>query len=74
LNRWWVYIIEKNSRLYVGISVDLSKRLRQHNNAELLYREGPYSRDDAVQREKMLKGWRREKKLDLISRASSRIR
>jgi putative endonuclease len=74
LNTWWVYIVEKGTRLYVGITTDLLNRLRQHGNPELLYKEGPYSRDEAVRREKTLKGWRREKKLELISKASSRYR
>ena len=68
---WWLYIIEKKKRLYVGITTDLENRMRQHGHPALLYKEGPISQDQAVQREKTLKGWTRKKKLELIAQASS---
>jgi predicted GIY-YIG superfamily endonuclease len=60
--------INKNGKLYVGITTDLENRLRQHGNIDLLYKEGPYARDEAVTREKQIKGWRRDKKLTLIEK------
>ena len=65
---WWLYICEKRSELYVGITTNLKKRLKQHGNPELLYKEGPFTRSDAAAREKQIKGWRREKKLALIQK------
>jgi len=65
---WWLYICEKRSGLYVGITTNLKKRLKQHGNPELLYKEGPFTRSDAVAREKQIKRWRREKKLALIQK------
>jgi putative endonuclease len=65
---WWLYICEKRSGLYVGITTNLKKRLKQHGNPELLYKEGPFTRSDPVAREKQIKGWRREKKLALIQK------
>jgi predicted GIY-YIG superfamily endonuclease len=73
LDTWWVYIVDRDSRLYAGITTDLENRMRQHGRSAPLYREGPMSRSDAVNREKELKGWSRQKKLELIARASERI-
>ena len=66
MNTWWVYIVEKRKRLYVGITTDLANRMRQHENPELLYKEGPMKREEAVSRERTLKGWSRKKKFELI--------
>jgi len=66
LNIWWVYIIEKKGKFYVGITTDLVNRMRQHGNPPLLYKEGPMTKNEAVSRERTLKGWTRKKKLALI--------
>jgi predicted GIY-YIG superfamily endonuclease len=71
MDNWYVYIIEKQGRLYVGITTASQNRMRQHGGLGPLYTEGPMSRTDAAAREKNLKGWTREKKLNLIARASS---
>jgi predicted GIY-YIG superfamily endonuclease len=71
MGEWWVYIIEKRGNLYVGITTDVENRMRQHGKSAPLYREGPFSRDDAIKRERILKGWTRKKKQELIARASS---
>jgi len=36
---WWVYIVDKSGKLYVGITTDIDNRLRQHGNTPLLHRE-----------------------------------
>ncbi len=66
--------------LYVGLTSDLVARVRQHQNhrfggftakydvARLLYYEAYAQVADAIQREKQLKGWRREKKIALIEK------
>jgi putative endonuclease len=64
---WWLYICEKKDRLYIGITTDLEKRMKQHGNPKLLYKEGPLEKGEAVSREKQIKGWRREKKLALVT-------
>ncbi|MGD8254382.1 MAG: GIY-YIG nuclease family protein [Syntrophobacterales bacterium] len=71
MNHWFVYIIEKNEKLYVGVTTDLGNRMRQHGQAAPLYHEGPMSKADALKRERASKGWSRKKKLDLIAQASS---
>jgi len=74
VNHWWVYIIEKKNKFYVGITTDISNRLRQHGHPPLLYKECLISRDQAVAREKKIKGWSHKKKLELITKASSQQR
>jgi len=71
VDNWWVYIIEKGTFLYVGITTDLANRMRQHGKSAPLYQERPMSKSDAVKREKNLKGWNRKRKLELIEKASS---
>ena len=71
MDSWWVYIIDKKGKLYVGITTDLENRMRQHGQSTPLYYEGPLSKTDAAKRERALKGWNRKKKLLLIAKASS---
>ena len=70
MDNWWVYIVEKKTGLYVGITTDLENRMQQHGQAVPLYQEGPMSKADAAKRERTLKGWSREKKLELTDKAS----
>ena len=69
--------------LYTGITNDLFRRLQQHkensipfghpsfagryNSYFLLYYENFKQVQDAIAREKEIKGWRREKKVQLIN-------
>jgi len=71
METWWVYIVEKGDKLYVGITTDVANRMRQHGVNSPLYSEGPMPRSAAVLRELKLKGWSRKKKLALIQEASS---
>jgi putative endonuclease len=64
--------------LYIGVTTDLYTRVQQHKNGifegfskrynctRLLYYEQHEDIIQAIAREKQLKGWRREKKLNLI--------
>jgi predicted GIY-YIG superfamily endonuclease len=47
----YLYIIDKQARLYVGITNDLKNRPRQHGNPPLLYKEGPLEKQEAARRE-----------------------
>ena len=49
----------------MGITTDLERRMRQHA-ARLLYSESCTDKHQAARRERQIKGWRREKKLQLI--------
>ena len=72
MSNWFVYIIEKKGKLYVGITTDLPNRMRQHAAQMPLYHEGPMGKAEALKRERTLKGWSRKKKLELTAQASSR--
>lgn len=76
---YFTYILEcADKSLYVGCTNNLTKRLDQHNNSKwgahytkirrpvkLLYSETFLTLKEARQRETEIKGWRREKKLNL---------
>ena len=78
----YVYIMTNKSHttLYIGVTYDLCKRIYQHKNHLkknsftdkynleycIYYEELPYF-DLAIQREKELKKWNRQKKEDLIN-------
>jgi putative endonuclease len=76
----WLYIVEcSDGSLYTGITKNVKKRVQQHNEGKfgaksirgkrpvvLVYKEKQISLSKALKREREIKGWRREKKLDLI--------
>ena len=76
----YVYILasDKNGTLYVGVTSDLVQRIWEHKNDVvegftkrygvhgLVWYEEHQSIEDAIQREKNIKRWLREWKLDLI--------
>jgi putative endonuclease len=62
---WHVYICDRAGQLYTGITTDLEHRMKQHR-AKLLYTEAFDDKHSAAKREKEIKGWRREKKMQLI--------
>lgn len=83
VHTYYVYIITNPYRTtyYIGVTNNLSTRLRQHkeniekgiktfasryNLKHLVYYEKYSWIQNAIAREKELKGWRREKKLELI--------
>jgi putative endonuclease len=77
--QYWVYILASHSRrLYVGVTNDLTRRMRErkagvgsafasryHIN-RLVHHEEFRDVRDAIRREKEIKAWRREKKLRLV--------
>ena len=71
MDNWWVYIVEKNTGLYVRITTNLENRMGQHGQPAPLYHEGLIPKADALKRERTLKGWSRQKKLKLIAKISS---
>ena len=80
MKEYYVYIMasDRNGTLYIGVTNDLRKRVYQHKNKvvkgftekygvhKLVYYE--YTNDvySAVSREKQLKNWKRQWKLNLI--------
>ena len=79
--KYFVYMLtdESNRRLYIGVTNDIKRRLREHKNEKadgytkryhlhkLVYYERISSPQDAIFREKQLKGWIRAKKDALIN-------
>ncbi len=78
----YVYILasKKNGVLYVGVTNDLRRRVSEHKLGEvegftshyhvkrLVYYEAFDDIRDAIQREKALKAWKRQWKIELIER------
>ena len=78
--RWFVYIITnyKSTVLYIGITNNLVRRINEHRQGvgskfskkyrlyKLVWFEEFTSPLEAIEAEKRLKGWRREKKVHLI--------
>lgn len=78
--RWFVYVVKcRDESLYTGITTDPARRVLQHNSklgakslkgklpVMLIYKEVYNNQQTAAKREREIKGWRREKKLLLIT-------
>ncbi len=77
-HRYYVYILASLSRvLYIGVTNDLARRIRQHREAtegftskyrvrRLVYVETTDDVRAAVARERQLKAWTRARKIALI--------
>ncbi len=76
---WYTYIILcEDGSLYTGATSDLDRRYQDHKNGKggkftkdrkvekLLYFEKFGTEREALKRERQIKGWRREKKLNII--------
>ncbi len=80
MRRYFVYILasKKHGTLYVGVTNDLYRRVQQHTEKQvkgfteeyavntLVYYEETNSIQAALQREKRLKKWNRQWKIELI--------
>ena len=76
---YYVYLLQcSDGTSYTGITTDVERRFQEHKNGKgghytnsrkavkLLYTEKQKDRSNALEREAEIKGWRREKKLDLV--------
>ena len=77
---YWVYILasRRHGTLYIGVTNDLVRRVYQHKNKTikgftsqygvhlLVWYEGYDNPTAAIEREKEIKKWRREWKINLI--------
>lgn len=77
-----VYILasQKNGTIYIGVTSNLVKRIYEHKNEILggftkwynvkllVYYEVFDDMTEAIKREKVLKGWRRDRKIRLIEK------
>ena len=79
-----VYILAsgRNGTLYIGVTSDLAKRIWEHRNKvldgftqkhdvqKLVYVEFHQDMENAILREKRLKNWRRDWKLELVEKGN----
>ena len=82
IHQYWVYILSNKTRsvLYIGVTNNLYKRFIEHKTGTipgftekykchyLIYFEEYQDINEAIAREKELKGWTRNKKEELIRR------
>ncbi len=80
-HNYFIYIVTNKNKtvLYIGVTNDLQRRVYEHeqglisgftkkyNCHYLIYYEHFQDINDAIEREKVLKKWRREKKENLIN-------
>ena len=79
LKSYWVYILSsKTGTLYVGVTGNLENRILEHKNKLILGFTSKYNVDrlmyhqefndieQAIEMEKKIKGWTRQKKVNLI--------
>ena len=85
---YYTYIMtnKRNNVLYAGVTGNLESRVFQHKNKEivgftskyninkLVYFEEFDNAYDAILREKQIKNWRRQWKLDLIKKHNSKFK
>lgn len=88
MKTYFVYILSNKLRtaLYIGVTHHLEQRLWQHRNGiggqftfkyncvDLLYYESFEDIRDAIAREKQLKRWERQWKIDLIKKENPELR
>jgi putative endonuclease len=84
MKKYYVYILasKRNGTLYIGVTNDLEKRAYQHKEGEiegftqkykvkmLVYHEAYSNVNSAIAREKQLKKWNRQWKIQLIEKAN----
>jgi putative endonuclease len=82
---YWTYpVASRSGTLYIGVTNNLERRIQEHKNGQiegfsckyhcdrLVYYERFDDIRKAIDREKQLKGWRREKKIALIESRNPR--
>ena len=83
---WFCYMVRCNDgSLYVGVATDVEERVKEHNwgigakftlkrrPVELIWWQEFSNQKAARDRERELKGWRREKKLKLLWNFGDRV-
>jgi putative endonuclease len=84
MNQYYVYIVtnKKQGVLYIGVTNDLIKRIYQHKNGlvkgftkkyncdKLVYFEIHNDIKEAITREKQMKKWKRQWKIELIEKSN----
>ena len=88
MKQYYIYILahKYDGVLYVGVTSDLIKRIYEHRNGliegsftdkyyvhNLVYYEIHRNIDEAILREKSIKAWKREWKINLIEKTKKRM-
>jgi len=82
MKSFFVYILasKRNGTLYIGVTSNLIKRINEHKSDavagftskykihDLVYFEALQTAEDAITREKQLKAWKRDWKVQLIEK------
>ena len=85
IHQYYLYILtnKKNGTLYIGVTNDLERRMFEHKNKliegftkqyglnMLVYFETYQYVNDAIKREKNMKKWKRQWKIDLIEQENN---
>jgi putative endonuclease len=85
IHQYYLYILtnKKNGTLYIGVTNNLERRMFEHKNklvegftkkynlTKLVYFETYQYVNDAIRREKNMKKWKREWKINLIEEDNS---
>ncbi len=85
IHQYYLYVItnKANGTLYIGVTNDLERRMFEHKNKliegftkrydlhKLIYFETFQYINDAIKREKNMKKWKRQWKIDLIEENNS---
>lgn len=79
MNQWFTYILECSDRsFYTGVTPDIRRRFKEHKEGrggrytlshkplKILYSEKFNTKQEALKRERQIKGWSRKKKEELI--------
>jgi len=84
MKNYYIYILasKKNGTLYIGMTNDLVRRIFEHKSGsiegftkkysvdKLVYFESTTDVNEAIAREKRLKKWKRQWKIDLIENSN----
>lgn len=84
MKRFFVYILasRKNGTLYIGVTNDIARRVFEHRSGvvegftarhsikRLVHFEEHATAEEAIQREKTIKKWPRQWKIDLIEKGN----
>ena len=84
MKNYYIYILasKKNGTLYIGMTNDLVRRIFEHKSGsiegftkkysvdKLVYLESTTDVNEAIAREKRLKKWKRQWKIDLIENSN----
>lgn len=86
MRTYYVYILSSSTgTLYIGVTNSLERRMYEHKNKlvegftkkynidRLLYYEEFLDVNEAISREKVLKGWLRKKKLALVCKKNPKF-